>query len=1559
MPRNTQTDKRYSVCIGINAYAPETKLAPLSCAENDAQKMDEMLGMLGFAPENRRLLLGKDATLAEVNKALREMILDQPQENDLIVFFFAGHGEPVAIETQPSQPPEVFLATYDFDRQTIKASLSYRALEALSMERLRKTFFETGRSRKRLFLLDSCYSGAFSGPNHRGGDEGIRGHIQAMLDSQSTGRLAISSSLYYQKAVESLKLGHGIFTYHILQALNGQASRAARNDGNVTAGSLFEYLAEELPPEQRPTLSGSQQDIFDLAYFPQFDTLHAKTALDQATVEAKEQLEEKWIEQSDIIEDRLGRFVGREAELNKLREQIAGQMERGGYVLVTGDAGQGKSSIIAKMIEQQGIDATAYHFVPANPGKDYQILILRSLMSRLLQKYDLPAHYAKGESDPILRSYFRKMLQEISEKQAREVLFLDGIDQLESDALNRRDLSFLPERLPPGIVVIVGTRPNKTLEQLQNFPDMAEPYPLPGLSHEDFNLLLQQHKVHLRSATIGRLLSEKLKQNPLYLSLVVRELVEQPGLLTEELITRIENNPDNIFGLTFSRLQRLSDWNEIIRPMLGTLLVAQEPLAGSQMAHILDKEEVRIRSGATHLGGLLARSSQQKYTLFHSKLSDYLRSEQEEPDNDIQFSSREVEGLHGRIVRWCEQGPLEQIWEPIAAPMSSDDYQEYARRHFITHLYDSANYPHLFQILDTGNYEREKLRADRSTRSSVADLLLGCQAAARLARTFDNGKDQLTALWRYTLLRASLTTRADAYPVEAFQALLALGKEHEASGLMELLTQPEKKLAVLIVITRYLLAQPERVAEGLQLYSRTYETATTIAQSQIKTDALRELTTVLIQSRHLAQAEEVAQELQASLRISEALAEVSAAYGQQQDWQRAEEVAHVIEGDEAQLIRALSKLAAQRQRAAETGEAQQLWQEASMRISSLSDGLARNTALARLAHAFLQAREWTKANEIVDLLAEKLEKVRIWSQMVLALIQEGLREQADTVWDNIRTMANAIGDTYERDQAQQIYASTLAEAEIFPAAETTARNNITYPAYKVPAFACIASSYIKRGLWDQSQEMVNLIKREYRYSDVEVAELDTLLVSLAVQFAKVQQWQQAKGIVSAIARKEAQCKALIGIAIEFARVGIRNEAENTWNEARAMCIAQTSDFQASVVSVLVTVQAADGQVEQARDKIEALPDNEAKEHVMEKLAQALAAGGQIAETKKMADESTNQRVRLNIVQGIAIAQMQTGLTDQAIETAKSISQEERQSNVLSQLVAISCQTRQWDLAQNIASQITPGQIQDEALECISVELARARNAAEARKTVNQIQNPFRKARALGELVIALAQIDDLRLANQYANNIQNARIKGKAICAISLTGMFGAALAESDALKIEASEEREDALCSVANAYARDHWWEDAERTAGEISAERKQDEAWGAIAREYANAGQWERAISLFERIKNGQQRKAVLQTWGTLLAQSANPTLSEEIVNHLSLSKEKANLLVSMANTLAPAVSDLELIHLIQRSWLQANTKDDCQYLFAMVLPLLLRNPQMCASFYDSFGWVDRFIE
>ena len=564
-------------------------------------------------------------------------------------------------------------------------------------------------------------------------------------------------------------------------------------------------------------------------------------------------------DQSGFMRDRLASFVGRQAELAEIRQCIAKKMETGGYVTITGQAGQGKSSIIAKLVEEDGAENVAFHFIPLNPGPDHQVGLLRNLMARLILKYDLSDLYVASESRSALKDYFAKVLTEVVAQGGREVIFIDGLDQLEEDLTGVRDLSFLPTNPPLGVVFVLGTRPNDTLKPLELLKSRHE-FQLPGLSREDFDLILTHRQVSLERALADQFY-QVMQENALYLDLVAKELHEQGASSPQEMIARIADNPDNIFSLSMGRLKRSpTEWREVLKPVLGVLLAAREPLSLWQIRHILQLEDDRLRDGIARLGGLITDSEQdgqRRYTLFHLKLQGFLRQDEHHPQKEYIFATDEEQNWHAVFAAWCEQGQLSLIWKNTR-DRGEQGRREYARRHYVTHLYAAQKWQQLFTVLDEGSYGQAKERYDLSRRSYIQDLDWGRQAATWSGWTVEEGLALLPCLWRYTLLRCSLRSRADQYPLVTFQLLLLLNREPEVVGLAELLTDPSSKVQVFLQIARHLTHLSTRGPESVQMFVRAYEATRTIEGSSERADALRELATALAQAQQWERAEGVA-----------------------------------------------------------------------------------------------------------------------------------------------------------------------------------------------------------------------------------------------------------------------------------------------------------------------------------------------------------------------------------------------------------------------------------------------------------------------------------------------------------------------------------------------------------------------------------------------------------------------------------------------------------------------------------------------------------------------------
>lgn len=197
-----------------------------------------------------------------------------------------------------------------------------------------------------------------------------------------------------------------------------------------------------------------------------------------------------------------------------------------------------------------------------------------------------------------------------------------------------------------------------------------------------------------------------------------------------------------------------------------------------------------------------------------------------------------------------------------------------------------------------------KERFDVSTRSYVQDLDFGRQAAAWPGWTLEEGLAYLPHLWRYTLLRGSIRSRADQYSLKLFQLMLILGQESEALGLAELLTNPLFKVQVLLQVAQHMGRMPTRMAESTQLFFRAQQVASLIEQDDERARALRELASAFAQAQQWEQAYEVASSIEQDNEKARALYVLASAFAQAQQWEQAQamfeqarEVASSIEQD--------------------------------------------------------------------------------------------------------------------------------------------------------------------------------------------------------------------------------------------------------------------------------------------------------------------------------------------------------------------------------------------------------------------------------------------------------------------------------------------------------------------------------------------------------------------------------------------------------------------------------------------------------------------------------------
>ena len=222
------------VVVGINQYK-NPKYA-LNYAGADATAFKESLESHGkglFGKTNSFFLQDAGATKADITAVL-DKIKAQAQPQDLLVFYYAGHG----VMAGSGSKQEFFLVPYDVtqlygnDEALAQKGLSSKELQGFSKE---------VKAQKQLFILDACQSaGALEDVASRGAAEE---KAIAQL-ARSTGTHWLTASGSEQFAGEFKQLGHGVYTYCLLEGLSGSADSG---DGKVTVKELDAYLQNQVP----------------------------------------------------------------------------------------------------------------------------------------------------------------------------------------------------------------------------------------------------------------------------------------------------------------------------------------------------------------------------------------------------------------------------------------------------------------------------------------------------------------------------------------------------------------------------------------------------------------------------------------------------------------------------------------------------------------------------------------------------------------------------------------------------------------------------------------------------------------------------------------------------------------------------------------------------------------------------------------------------------------------------------------------------------------------------------------------------------------------------------------------------------------------------------------------------------------------------------------------------------------------------------------------------------------------------------------------------------------
>jgi len=212
-------------------------ISTVDFAEADAKGFAAAIALHGY--QAHELTPSAKATKTSIESHLRREF-KRLRVDDEFIFYYAGHGFSMnghnyitAHDTDPN----------DLEGTSVRLQWIFDLIDKSECERV-------------LLFLDSCESGITKLAKRRGLYSTMS---DAELDEffrDAEYRVCFSACKTSESSFSSATLKHGIWTYHLVEALEGNAPEALEEKSRLTARSLQDYLSREVPLTLRKTRSG-------------------------------------------------------------------------------------------------------------------------------------------------------------------------------------------------------------------------------------------------------------------------------------------------------------------------------------------------------------------------------------------------------------------------------------------------------------------------------------------------------------------------------------------------------------------------------------------------------------------------------------------------------------------------------------------------------------------------------------------------------------------------------------------------------------------------------------------------------------------------------------------------------------------------------------------------------------------------------------------------------------------------------------------------------------------------------------------------------------------------------------------------------------------------------------------------------------------------------------------------------------------------------------------------------------------------------------------------------
>lgn len=209
-------------------------------------------------------------------------------------------------------------------------------------------------------------------------------------------------------------------------------------------------------------------------------------------------------------------FVGRQKAIDRIDQFL--QTHKSGYLAIVGEAGIGKSALLAHEVKKRG---AVHHFVDDKQNSAKDEVFLRCIVEQLRQKYGFEFEERTPISVSEWNIYFQKWMKKACTKEEKLVICVDALDEAQHYGGSDSLLKYLPHVLPENVYFILTSRPEFKKEDI-TFLDSTvfECYELSPLNSND----IENYLVYTGRSPSKHRLEQKYK-----------ELHENYDLLSEKI----------------------------------------------------------------------------------------------------------------------------------------------------------------------------------------------------------------------------------------------------------------------------------------------------------------------------------------------------------------------------------------------------------------------------------------------------------------------------------------------------------------------------------------------------------------------------------------------------------------------------------------------------------------------------------------------------------------------------------------------------------------------------------------------------------------------------------------------------------------------------------------------------------------------------------------------------------------------------------------------------------------------------------------------------------------